>query len=691
LKNLVTLFLVCLSSVVILAQPASDAGAGGEAAEKSASKEKKPTLSQVIVVTATRSERELSQVPVSTTVITEDEVEEAPAFAADDLLRTVPGVQLPVATSNNTFIGAAEFSIRGVGGNRALVMVDGIPVHEPYYGSIVWQKIPLDTIRQVEVVRGGSASLFGNFALGGTVNMLTKPVERSEVRFEGSYGSAATDREALTIDQVISDTWGVRASHHRYHTDGVYRILDPGPADRKAWADFDISTARAEYHPSDRATAFFKAAWNDIGISAGTVESFSNSRALDLAAGFHRAVGSSSLVSARVFREDETFRVANAAVIANRTISFLASYSDIPVDDTGASLEWSSQRNGAVSFVSAGIDFRDTGTTENRASYARSGAVTQRDVVEGHQQFVGAFAQASWHPVDRLEILASARLDNFRNDRGRDMIVGGETTTFPSKTSTEINPRIAFRYELSGSSALRGSLYRAFQAPTLRDLYRNAQTPSSYYHANPNLDPETSVGGDLGVEWVGARSRVSLTGYWNEVDNLLTRIILNTSPVETTTRNVGKSRSQGIEATADVDLTRGWSLDASYTLADATVRENADDPAIVGKQIPLVPKHVGALGLRYRGSDGLAIDFRYRMLSTAYGDAENLSATPSHNVLDVSVSRPVRSWLDLFVKGENVLDERYYYIVNTTYRPAPVRSITGGLRIVVPTGSGGSR
>lgn len=82
------------------------------------------------------------------TVVTEEELKATPSVFVDDMLRTVPGVHMPFSGSASSLTSGQRVSMRGLGGTRALVLVDGLPIHDPYQGTIQWQKVSLDELRQ---------------------------------------------------------------------------------------------------------------------------------------------------------------------------------------------------------------------------------------------------------------------------------------------------------------------------------------------------------------------------------------------------------------------------------------------------------------------------------------------------------------------------------------------------------------
>lgn len=648
-------------------------------------------VKETIVVTATRSAREVSELPVSTAVMTEEELKTVPATRVDDVLRSIPGVQLPTGTSNALFSTQSRLSMRGLGDVSALVLVDGVPLHDPFDGTILWGKVPMEDVRQIEVVRGASASLFGNYALGGAVHVLTRRVEDSRATLDVSYASAQTTRGTLTVDHMLGEGFGVRFSKTYGESDGFLKTLDPGAVDIRAWNNASITSARADWAASSDLNGFLKAGWSEVDVSNGTARSLSRKDSLDFAAGAQKTIGSNTLLSTTAFHQRSTEHLVLTSIIAPRASEWVTSDSEIPGRATGGSLEWSHQRTGSVPFLSLGIDVQRVDIDENRDTYNRSGVFVRRNVVNGTQVSAGLFGQASWRPVSRFELLTSVRVDHFRNTDGSDQIVGGITTTYPSKTVTELDPRVSARYELRQGFAARASVYRAFKAPSIRRLYRSSQFGSTLLIGNPDLEPEILTGAEVGLEWLVARTRFEVNVYRSEVDGYVTRVPAPGQAANVTQfRNLGRTRSDGIEATAETRLAPGFWIDAGYTYADSIITDDPN-PAIEGRRIPDIALHTGTLTLRYQRNAGTSVQLRGRVLSGSYGDPENTELQPAYRVLDLAVNQPVRPWLDVYARVENLLDHEYYYVAASTRRPGQPRVITGGVRLRVPMGAGNVR
>src|SRR6185437_15218620 len=103
-----------------------------------------------MVVTATRTNATLDRAPLHTTVIGRAEIMRSPAQTLDQLLRDIPGVNLPGAPYFVTDPTGQQTKIRGVTNSKVLVLLDGVPIHDPFYSTTQWFKVPLSSIERVE-------------------------------------------------------------------------------------------------------------------------------------------------------------------------------------------------------------------------------------------------------------------------------------------------------------------------------------------------------------------------------------------------------------------------------------------------------------------------------------------------------------------------------------------------------------
>lgn len=180
-------------------------------------------LRQEITVTATRSEVEPSKAPVSAATVSAQEISLRNVQLVDRALETLPGVYVSRGKGyQDTLagVGLRGFSGRSTGQSRTLVLLDGQPLNDPYTAAVPWTTIPVDEVERVEVVRGPFSALYGSNAMGGVIQILTRPVDRRRIELRGEYGSQDTFRYGARLADRVRERLGVSASYERLQSGG---------------------------------------------------------------------------------------------------------------------------------------------------------------------------------------------------------------------------------------------------------------------------------------------------------------------------------------------------------------------------------------------------------------------------------------------------------------------------------------
>src|SRR5581483_7903396 len=148
-----------------------------------------------VTVTAGRGSA-IEKLDVSTTVITRDAIQAMPETGVDQIVGRIPGVWVPTIPNGQLHPTGQPFNIRGFGTSttiNTLVLLDGVPMNDPFFRTVDWSLIPKASIERIEVIRGGSAtSLWGNMAMGGIINIVTRQPRRTGASMDGNYGSYDT-------------------------------------------------------------------------------------------------------------------------------------------------------------------------------------------------------------------------------------------------------------------------------------------------------------------------------------------------------------------------------------------------------------------------------------------------------------------------------------------------------------------
>ena len=636
-----------------------------------------------VIVTATRSARALTDVPESASVVTATEAQDTPAQSLDDVLRHVPGVNLPIQSGIEAHPTADNVSMRGLGGIHALVLLDGVPLNDPFFGYIQWARIPMEQVDHIEVVRGGGSPLWGNFAMGGVINIITRSPDEDTAIAGAAGGSFGTYRSSLYGSYGLGAGNHVSVTAAFNGTDGFQEVPD------YARRDFDTPTSfnarnfeiRDQWQATDslRIGARFDYHKNDqqLGTPLDTNNQNTSSYVFDAKQSFSK----DTALSATAFYSESTF-VTNNPVVTDSTLPVSEQTEHIdnihttPYHNMGGSLVWSQDFHGFLGEFTAGVDANDVKGSDTAAIYDSTGTTqVGTDVGRGEQLFLGAFLQQSILPVEHLEILASGRVQYFEVLHGYDGNPGGPGPE-PNQGVTKFDPRVSIRYGLKNWMTIRGAYYEAFRAPTLDNLYRGFASDGGIYYPNSNLQPETLSGGEVGLDFTGNSFRSQLTYYHTHVSNLITTATLPYSQLPPgffyggILVNAASAVAEGVEAEVTWRIGGGFSTTLGYTWAESVYRSNPTDPLSVGQQLVDVPRNLVSGAVTYEHISGWRVSTDARWISaTEWANADHTNpgfpyqaSADSHFVVDLAATYPVKKGIEAYVRIQNLLDRRY--IVN---------------------------
>lgn len=645
-----------------------------------------------VVVTASRSPERLKQVPAAVSVITRDQVRDTPAEGLNDTLRLAPGLNLNQIGPDEGHPTAYNEGMRGLPTTetRMLVLMDGVPVNDPFFGYIQWNRIPLDDIDRVEIVRGGGSPLWGDAAMGGVVNVITKAPTDDALDLDaagGSYRSYRTsaygsyrvsDAFALSVNAAFSGTAGYQTTPSSWTSYGSTTLRSPvyTPTSFNA----RNVAVRGDFTPTSDLSGSFTVNHHDNDQVLQTPIGDDHQQTWTYSGHVTKTFGDGISITATGFHDDSNF-VTNNPHLLSFTSEYNSNVHRTPVNDTGGSLVFTQDLGGILRSYSLGADVHAVSGGDYADYYLPSGALAAPTIVgSGKQLFAGGFAQVRLQPVDPLEIVGSVRYQYFRNYDGVDTFPPA-IGAIPASSKTSADPRVNVRYALTSDWALRGAYYQSFRAPTLDQLYRTyADTTAGIYEGNPFLKPETLQGGEVGLDYNHGGLRSQLTFYSTTIDNLVTQ--RNLTPAEnptvlgvvcgydastytylTCTRNINAASAiaRGVEFEADWDLGSGVTAGLNYTYADSHYTANPEDPTAVGERLEGVPMHNLVGRVAYQAPKGWRIATDLRWVSKSYGDAhpDDGLIQNAHFVMDASATYPLTHSLAAYVQIENLTGTRY--------------------------------
>ena len=233
-----------------------------------------------VVVSTTRNEIPVSDAAQSVTVLTEEDIMRSPFERVEDIIRAVPGVYNTRHFGTQTSGVSNPITIRGVGGNRVLLLVDGVPQNDNFNNSIAWVAwghIPKEAIERIEIVRGPTSAMYGSEGIGGVIHIITKkpdPERKTSIRAEG--GTSDTWAGHGFHSQTF-DRFGLLLAGGYEESDGFYMTENPADYEIKRHREAGKVMGKAAYDLDDRSRLELAALYYDHETGKGRNSSMMNS------------------------------------------------------------------------------------------------------------------------------------------------------------------------------------------------------------------------------------------------------------------------------------------------------------------------------------------------------------------------------------------------------------------------------
>ena len=650
---------------------------------------------EVVTVSAARIGVPLSDTPGSTILFSAPDLTAIPALRVDDVLRQVPGFSLFRRSGSRTANASAQgVSLRGLGGSassRALVLLDGIPLVDPFGGWVYWNRVPRVALSSAEVFRGGSSSLYGSSALGGVVQFLTPEPDTPAFSLETSYGNENTPDLSLWTGSPVG-RWDYSLTSEMFRTDGYILVPDSvrGSVDTPANSKDVTVYARVGHELGNNGRIFVRGNFYTESRNNGTRLQTNDTRIGEGALGVEKQFSNNDSLMIRVYGDVESYNQTFTAVAANRNSETLTDLQHVPEQVVGAAGQWvhtvgSSHTllGGAdiSSVIGASDEILLTGLNRNRNG-------------GGRQRTVGFFGEDIFRHA-RWTVILGARVDDWKNYRGSLVTVplAGPTvsTNYPSRTDVALSPRLSVLRAINDHVSLTGSVYRAFRAPTLNELYRTFRVGNVLTFNNAALDAERLTGAEAGVNISGWNGRLSMRGtfFWSDIVDPVANVTLSTKPTLITRQkmNLGRTRSRGVELDGILRVNRDIQIAAGYAYTAATVVSYPGNPGgvdLVGLDVAQVPRNVFTWQARYWNPSRLFASVAGRFIGQQFDDDQNQFPLARFYTMDFELGRSITSHLEVFGAVENVLNQRYEVARTPVVNLGPPILFRIGLRLNYP-------
>ena len=639
----------------------------------------------VIVVTGEGLDDTPGMPAYSRVVIDREALLATPSGRIEDTLSTIAGFQqFRRSDSRSANASAQGATLRALGGNatsRALVLLDGVPMTDPFFGYVPFSALAPERLAQVRITRGGGSGPFGAGALAGTIELESAGIADAEgVSAQALIDQRGETEASASLGARLGDGFAV-ASGRWDRGKGFYTTPSADRVPQSARAAFDgwsaqvrgVMPVSGDFELQARGLAYRDARTLRFKGADSTIEG--QDASLRLVGRGAWGVDALAYIQARNF--------TNIVVSSTRFVPVL-DQRNTPATGIGGKLELRPPVGGDH-VLRLGADYRRSdGELFETAISAFTGRVTARRQAGGTNSDLGLFVEDDW-TRGALTLTAGARLDRWtiRDGFYRSRDAQGvlqEATTYPDRSGWDASFRGGALYRLNGAVALRAAAYSGLRLPTLNELYRPFVVFPVTTQANAALRNERLEGYEAGIDLTPAEPiRLSLTAFDNRVRHAIANVTIG--PNLRQRRNIDAIRARGIEAGADATL-GDFSLFASASWTDAEARGSGFAAALDGKRPAQTPRFIGGATVSWRPAADWLLSATVRHVGAQFEDDLETNLLQAATTLGAFAQIPLTGKVALVLRGENLTDTK---IVTRNQRGSidlgVPRTVWAGLRV----------
>lgn len=587
-----------------------------------------------IVVTGTRSEKRLSEVPVLTAIIRRVEMQKSGTVSLlESLQDNIPGIVFsPNAMGNN-------MRIRGLNSRYVLFLVDGERmVSEGAGGNVNLDQVDLNSVEKIEIVNGASSVLYGSNAVGGVINIITR---RPSSPFQASAGTSwetcNTLRSSISAASSLS-RFNVYAGAFRNSSDGFGGASgDTGPYAAK-YADYGANL-KVGFNLSERF---------DMNLSGRYFrhETFNPENSMNRTHPLSHTMSVSFASS---------YRSHGGRNVLKLTGSF-DKYFDLDLYEGGRNTELDNTTEILSVRITDNHGFSDRLEMVTGAEYNRQNVFSARTL---------GSVPASRH-IDDLNAFVHAEYEPFKSFD----ITGGVRYTYNTQFHSAVTPTVSMMY-VAGGFKFRGTAGTSYRAPDIKELYYDFDHQGMFWvYGNPDLRPEYGFYVSLSAEYSSGPFNASLTGYCNNISDKITQydVINSSGGSEKYYENISSATLKGVDFNFSTLLFRHFMLKGNYSFCDA--RDNA-----TGLQLSSNVRHSATVSLTWNGNimkSPFSVQMAGRITSpklyqSVTEDSDGVAIVEKneskpYNIWKIIFSKPVRLGkdhsIDLSLKCDNIFNFR---------------------------------
>ena len=639
-----------------------------------------------IVVTATRSDRTLSDAPVTVQVLDRKKIDDNHAHTLKDALALLPNVYLRQVHGKTGY----EVSMQGFTGDQVLVLIDGLPITASTGSTVNLNQYMNMDIEQIEIVQGAASAQFGSAAMGGVINIITKPIGATkayittEVATNGKQNPSGREFDA-NKHYIEAGIEGALDKGQRLHARLSGSYLDNAglSLDQNAWPRLkDASeqsqvSARLSYTPdglnSKNATDNKLLSHSKYWLEASHYKEDDVSRFNYYVAPRYLAQQRDENITKQRFSVGARTDIAPYSNDRSKTykLSAQALYEDYQSDsDTKTEQISTSTRDTSITtaLAQAQLDFPAWIVSDKHTHLLQVGGQVQQDKLSQTKNQVSElikddvsrdvgemYLQDDWLIGDNWEVLSGVR---YQNDED---------------FGDHIAPKVSVKYnhlDANGRDHIfRSSIGGGYRVPNLKERYYVFDHSNLGYKVmgNPDLQPETSTSYQLGYQGqLSDKVNLHVNGFYNEIEDLIQTDEANATYEGNIAiykyMNVDSATTYGGDIGVDWQVDDNAKLQANY----AYIHTHND---VSDTELTYQPSHKVMLALDYRINDKLQLIPRLNYESKQLITTSDQAYSPSWWTLDSKLNYDATANLSLYAAINNIFDVQRDIKNTSDYRP----------------------
>lgn len=583
----------------------------------------------------------------------------APSGRLEDLLGTLPGLQqFRRSDSRSSNPTAQGITLRALGGNassRTVVTLDGVPMADPFFGSVPLSALTPERLGRVQVWTGGGLGAFSEGAVAGTVDL---------------QSARADELDRLSASAIVDDRGESEVAGSLAARLGEGAGVLSGRWDRGAgfWTTPE----------SQRVPASVKVAYESWSAALRTVVPvgpnaelqvrglvYDDHRTLRFAGADSSASGQDAsvrLVTRGAWKLDalawvQARNFSNVVISSTSFRKTLDQYGT-PATGVGGKLDLRPPLGGGHD-LRIGLSWRrGSGETQEASYSAVTGLATAWRLAGGAQSVLGLTLHDEW-TAGPLTLSGGVRADRWSQSGGffRETSAAGTVTTdnrFASRSGWKASWRARAAVKAGDTVTLAASAYTGLRLPTLNELYRPFTVFPVTTRANAALQNEQLRGFEGSVTWQAAPAlRLALTAFDNKVEQAIANVTIGTNLRER--RNVDAVHAQGLELSAQGTL-GALSLRGAMALTDAQVVASGTSAALNGKRPAQTARFSASASAVWQPRENWSFALILRHTGLQFEDDLQVDRLPAATTLGATAELPLAKDLQLVLRGENLTD-----------------------------------